>query len=270
MERLEHPSFKPGFEQWPDTKWTAEDKPILIVDGVLHPVKSLSQTISGQTGYVVGAGDRELPKLAEFLEVTFLHFYELRAADLSPLSEIQQLRNLKIDWNTKVDTLDAIGQLGNLESLALVNTPKIRDLSPLEALSKLVALEYSGGVWTPNRAVSLAPIASLPKLEELALWNLRVESGGLRSLGQCRSLKTLAVSNQFDTEDYAYLSVALPQVKCDYFAPWVRVDMGDGRDTCITGRRKPFLNSKVHTAKIAAHEEAFKQLQKRFASDLSL
>ncbi len=268
MQRLEHPSFR--FNQWPDTKWGARDKPILIVDGTLHRIKSLSQTVSGQAAYVVGVGDRELPKLAAFLEVKFLHFYELRAVDLSSLSAIPHLRNLKIHWSTKLIALDAIGQLRGLESLVLVDVPKVRDLSPLEALSELAALEYSGGIWNPNHAVSLAPIASLPKLEELALTNLRVESGGLRPLGQCRSLKTLALSNQFDTEDYAYLSVALPQVQCQSFAPWVRVNHSDGKDTMITGRRKPFLNSKEDAAKIAAYEEAFRRLQRQFASNPAL
>jgi hypothetical protein len=110
----------------------------------------------------------------------------------------------------------------------------------------------------------------LPKLEELALTNLRVESGGLRPLAKCRSLKTLVLSNQFDTEDYAYLSVALPQVQCRSFAPWVRVNHSNGNDTMITGRRKPFLNSKTEASKVAAYEEAFKRLQRQFASNPAL
>jgi len=266
MQRLEHPSF--CFNQWPDTKWTAKDKPILIVDGTLHRIKSLSQSISGHAAYVAGIGDRDLASLAAFLDVKYLHFYELRAANFSPLSAISHLRNLKIHWNTKVIALHAIGQLRDLESLVLVDVPKAKDLSPLEAMPELAALEFSGGIWNPNHAILLAPIASLPKLEELVLTNLRVESGGLRPLARCRSLKTLTLSNQFDTEDYAYLSVALPPVKCESFAPWVRVNHSDGKDTMITGRRKPFLNSKTDAIKISEYEEKFRQFQRQFASNL--
>jgi hypothetical protein len=266
MQRLDHPSFR--FNQWPDTKWTVKDKPILIVDGTLHRIKSLSHSICGHAGYVVGISDRELPSLAAFLDVKYLHFYELRAADLSPFSAIPNLRNLKIHWNTKLIAVDAIGQLHGLESLVLVDVPKVSDLSPLEALSELAALEFSGGIWKPNHVISLAPIASLTKLEELVLTNLRVKSGGLRPLGGCRSLKTLTLSNQFDTEDYSYLSVALPQVQCESFAPWVRVNHSDGKDTMITGRRKPFLNSKTDAAKISEYEVAFRQLQRQFESSL--
>jgi hypothetical protein len=69
--------------------------------------------------------------------------------------------------------------------------------------------------------------------------------------------------------DYAYLSVALPQVQCKFFAPWVRVNQFDGKDTMITGRRKPFLNSATHAEKIAAYEKAFARLQEQFAANRS-
>jgi hypothetical protein len=266
MQRLQHPSLR--FNPWPDTQWTATDKPVLIVDGAAHRIKALSRTVSGDAAYVVGVGDRELAKLAPLLDVRFLHFYELRAADLSPLSAIRNLAHLKIHWNTKLRELHAIGQLQNLETVALVDLPKVKDLSPLTALSELAALEYSGGIWNRQHAVSLDPIAALPKLEELALTNLRVESRGLRPLAQCRCLKTLVVSNQFETEDYAYLSVALPQVQCGSFAPWVRVEHPNGADTMITGRKKPFLNSKTEASRIASYEEAFRRLQAQFASSL--
>lgn len=271
MERLEHPSL--CFNPWPDTNWTAKDKPILIVDGTLYRIKSLSQKVSGTAAYVVGAGAREIEKLVSLLDVTYLHFYELRVVDLSPLAAIKKMRHLKINWNTKLTELKAIGQLRSLETLALVHVPKVKDLSPLAALSKLAALEYSGGIWSRNHAMSLEPLGSLPKLEELILTSLRVEEGGLRPLAQCRSLKELELSNTFDTEDYAYLSVALPKVECKYFAPWVRVNLSDGtnvRDTMVIGKRKPFLNSKIDAAKIAAYEEEFKHVQERFASEASL
>jgi hypothetical protein len=268
MQRLEHPSLMRAIP-WPDTKWTARDKPILIVDGELYPMRALSRTVSGNAAYVVGAGDREVSALGTLVDVEFLRFYELRAARLEPLSQIQRLRHLKIEWDTKLRELDAIAALENLETLIVIDTPKVRDLSPLKALTHLAALEYSGGIWNKQHADSLEPLASLPKLEELVLTNLRVQSGGLTPLARCRSLRTLRLSNQFDTEDYAFLSVALPQVQCDSFHPWVPVELSNGADTMITGRRKPFLNSSTDGARIAAYERAFRALQAKFASEIS-
>jgi hypothetical protein len=48
----------------------------------------------------------------------------------------------------------------------------------------------------------------------------------------------------------------------------VRVNHSDGKDTMITGRRKPFLNSKTDAAKISEYEVAFRQLQRQFESSL--
>lgn len=267
MGRLDHPSLR--FNPWPDTKWTVSDKPILIVDGVLHTTKGLSRIEPGRAAYLVGMKDGDIAAITPLLDVEYLYFYELRAADLAPLASLPRLRNLKVEWNTRLTTLDAIGRLTRLETLILVDTPKVRDLSALAALSNLTAFEYSGGIWNKQRAISLEPLGELPLLEELTLTNLTVESGGLRPLARCRSLTTLHLSNQFDTEDYAYLSVALPNVECPAFRPWMRVHHAGGADTMITGRRKPFLHSATEGDRIAAYESAFRKLQARFAAELN-
>jgi hypothetical protein len=266
MQRLAHPALSGN--PWPDTRWTGSDKPVLIVDGALHRTKSLSRQVSGDAAYGVGLGDRDLAKVATEVDVELLHLYELRARDLAVLQGMPRLRHLKVHWNTKLTDLSGLATLSHLETLVLVDTPKVHDLAPLQALERLAALEYSGGIWNKQRAASLEPVASLPVLEELILTNLAVESGGLRPLARCRSLKTLTLSNQFETEDYAYLSVALPDVRCNAFQPWIRAPLADGRDTMITGRRKPFLNSMTDGDRIATYEAAFRKLQARFEKEL--
>jgi hypothetical protein len=270
MARLNHPFLK--WRPFPKTKWTVEDKPTLIVDGILHRLSSLALPLSGEAAYVVGINDACMPRLAEFLGVEFLHFYEMRVTDLSALANIKRLRHLKIHWNTKMSELGEIGALVQLETLVLENTPKIYDLQPLARLAALKALEISGGHRCSNdanHARSLEPLADLNELEELSLANFKVDEGGLRPIAMCRSLRTLFLSNQFDTEDYAFLSVALPKVSCEKFAPWTRVELSNGADTMITGKRKPFLNSKIDAAKITAYEEAFRSLQQRFSGDVA-
>jgi len=202
------------------------------------------------------------------VDVEFLHFYELRAADLSSLSAMHRLRHLKIHWNTKLTSLDALGGLKQLETLVLLDTPKASDLEPLRQLSELSAFLFGGGIWHANEALSLAPLASLPKLAEVALENLRIHSNGLRPLAGCAALETLTLSNQFETEEYAWLSVALPHVQCSQLAPWVPINPIAGKDTMIIGKRKPMLDSRADGARIAKYEEAFRKLQARFRADL--
>jgi hypothetical protein len=264
MEKLSNPALR--HNPFPDTKWGQADKPILIVDGTLYRIRQLNTPVSGDAAYVVGAGESDVALLGEWLDVENLQFYELRTSDLGPLTPMRRLRHLKIHWNTKLATLEAVANLRELETLVLEDTPKTKDLTPLIRLSRLETFQYSGGLWNKNQADSLAPLAALPKLQELTLWNVRVKEGGLKPLGQCKALRFLKVSNQFETADFAYLSVVLAQVKCEFFAPWVQVKTSTGADTMIVGKRKPFLNSTRDAQKIIGFEKAFRRLQAQFAS----
>ena len=157
--------------------------------------------------------------------------------------------------------------MSDLRTLSLEDTPKVRDLDPIGRLSGLRAFQYSGGIWNKNVANSLAPIGRLAHLEELRLNNLKVLDGGLRPLAACSALRRLDVSNQFETADYAYLSVALPAVECDMFAPYVPLggELGDN-DMMVVGSGKPFLHSRRDAERLRRYEEAFRALQGRFAT----
>lgn len=249
-------------------KWTEADRPVLIVDGSVYRIADLAGIVRGEKAYAVGVRDKELIKLGVQLDVATMYFYDLRVSDLSPLRQMPKLRHLRIEWNTKLTGLDQIGKLTALETLHLVNTPKTRDLTPLAALTELKALEFSGGMWSKNNACTLEPLGSLPGLEYLTLTNLSVDRGGLQPLGKCKALRELELSNQFETEDYAYLSVALPNTRCSCFAPWIPVKLPNEKDTMLIGKRNRFLNSKTDQERIAAAELKFKKLREQLATQL--
>jgi hypothetical protein len=76
------------------------------------------------------------------------------------------------------------------------------------------------------------------------------------------------VSNQFPTEDYAYLAVELPNVICEMFQPYIKLNQKiNDLDIMVTGKRKPFLNSKADTDRILKYEKAFEKLKKKFESN---
>jgi hypothetical protein len=173
-----------------------------------------------------------------------------------------------VRWNTRARDIEALGGLSSLQGLVLEDTPKIRDLAPLARLRGLSSIEFSGGIWNRNTASSLEPLAQLTSLRDLTLLNLRVESGGLRPLARCRSLETLELSNQFATEDYAYLSVHLPNARCPHFAPYIRLKQPvDGKDIMVVGRRKPFLNSRRDQKRLERYASAFAKLQREAGHD---
>ena len=255
--------------QFPEAKWGKEDRPVLIADGNVMHVRELGSIVQADAAYAVGLRQRDFDRLTEVLRTTKLRFYDMPVEDITSLGRVGSLRSLMIEWNTKLLSLAALASLTDLTTLSIVDTPKVKDLTPLAALTKLRALEYSGGIWNKNTAESLEPVGRLPALEELQLSNIRVLSGGVRPLANCRALRRLAVSNHFPTEDFAYLSVALPDTDCWLFAPYVPIDTPaeDDADVMVVGSRKPFLNSKKDAARLQRYEDDFRRLQDQAAAE---
>lgn len=251
---------------WPDASWDRAGGPVVVADGTPHRISEMDGPIEAEGAHVVGVNDRWFDRLCEFLRARTVHFYEMRVADIGPLPGITGLEHLAIRWNTKLVDLSPLADLGALRTLVLEDTPKVVDLTPLSALINLEALEYSGGIWNKNRARTLAPLANLPRLAELQLLNISVEEDGLRPLADCAGLRTLEVSNQFQTDDYAFLSVRAPHIECAMLAPYVLLSHPiEDKDVMVVGKRKPFLNSAEDAEKLTRYETKFRKLQDEFA-----
>lgn len=111
---------------------------------------------------------------------------------------------------------------------------------------------------------------ALPHLKDMQLTGLKIENDGLRPVARCQALRTLSVSNTFDTEDYAFLAAKMPNTTCRHFSATVRVQGGSiraGIDTMVVGRRKPFLNSREDAERIKKYEAAFAKLKDKHAPD---
>ena len=82
-------------------------------------------------------------------------------------------------------------------------------------------------------------------------------------------LSELRISNQFQTEEYAYLTAKMPGVKCDKFAAYETYKPYDAmqNDVMITGSRKPLLNSKNDAARIQKYEDAFNALVESYSAN---
>jgi len=112
-----------------------------------------------------------------------------------------------------------------------------------------------GSLSPKNKVATLASIGKLTKIKELRLLNLSVDADGILPLASCTSLDVLELSNQFETQEYAYLSVKLRNTKCDYFkatvlAKIINANSNLKKDTMVIGKRKPFLLAKTDQAQI--------------------
>ena len=252
-----------------DVRWGEGDRPLVVADGRLIHVAGMREVVHARDAYVVGVNQAMFEIVTRFLRPVRVVFYEMRVDDLSSLSRLGDLEALGISWNTKLTSLESIGDLASLTTLSIDDTPKVRDLGPIARLSGLRALGYSGGIWNKNTADSLEPITTLEALEELRLTNLKVVDGGLRSLARCAALRRLSVSNQFPTADYAYLSVALPDTECDMFAPYVSAGPAFGDSgVMVVGSGKPFLDAAKDAPRLARYAEAFRDLQQQAVAQL--
>lgn len=249
--------------------WGNCKKPVLVLDGQVTEWRQ-GKMLSGRAAYIVGANEKTFDALCKALSVKIAVFYEMRVADLSCLQNILGLDHLAIIWNSKVVDLRPLSHIPNLKTLALVDTPKAHDLQPIASLQDLRAFEFSGAptLSSKNTAKSLEPLAALPSLNEMRLTGLRVEREGLRPVARCKALRTLSVSNTFDTEDYAFLAANMPNTTCRHFGATVKVKgdaIGPGIDTMIVGRKKPFLSSQKDAERIKRYEVAFAKLKAKHA-----
>ncbi len=261
IQRLDHPIFR--FNPWPQANWRTEDKPLLILDGVIHRLRDLQGKVSGTAAYIVGMTEKDWPAVLN-VEAAYFHFYEMRVQDLSPLSSCAKLTHLKICWNTKLLDIGSLGSLARLETLILEDTPKVGDLGPLAGMPNLRAFKFAGGMNSEHKVATLEPLGEIPRLEELEIAKTRVETKGILPLAACRALRYLFLSNKFDTAEYAWLATQLPDTKCDKFAPWTRIDAINGKDILVTGKRKPLLNSQIESDRIRHFEIEFDKLCKKF------
>ena len=113
--------------------------------------------------------------------------------------------------------------------------------------------------------LTLDPLRNLETLQFLELTNLKVDDDSLKPIAEIKSLLKLGISNQFKTEEYAFLSANMPQTECGMFKPYIELSQLIGEnDVMVVGRRKPFLNSKSDKNRIEKYANEFNQLVHKY------
>lgn len=256
FDRLAHPA---GFN--------LNGKPLLIADGKRIDLCDLPGRIVAKGVCIARVKSNDLSQICGGLSTTALYLHRVHTTDLSDLASVKNLRALEIYGNPKVVDFSTLNKLPHLQLLKLFDNCRQLHLGFLSELKNLRSLCISGGFTGPTAVDSLEPLASLPRLKELKLFAIRVKHKlQLRPLANCSRLETLALSNTFETEQYAFLSVHLPKVRCNLFAAYVNTSPSTLNDTdvMVVGRRKPFLNSRKDASKLEKYALRFGKLQDEF------
>ena len=119
-----------------------------------------------------------------FASVEFVWIDYSNVADLSPLVNLPNLRQLSVLRADKLTDISPLSELTGLQWLQLWST-SVTDLSPLAKLTKLKRLELD--CWHVD---DITPLANLTKLETLSLLNYSADLVALKNL---TSLKTLCL-----------------------------------------------------------------------------
>lgn len=220
--------------------------------------------------WITGLNQKEFEKIIPLIRVKYLNIYAMPVNDLSLLETLSHVETMDLTWNSKATSLWDFRKNHTLKTLVLHDFSKVQDISQLSAATQLQSLTIGGGFGKPMKIKSLTPLSSLTDLNYLSLSNIKVEGGSLQPLAKLKKLKTLIVSNQFETREYAWLATRLPDTKCALFhaiSPCSIID-ADGNlaaDTMITGRRKPFLLSTKDQARIEKYIADFEKLKMELA-----
>jgi hypothetical protein len=200
---------------------------------------------------------------------TFLSLYNLKVTDISGLEKLSSVRKLKINWATKIENIQVLGELSSLECLDLVDLPRLRDIGPLAQLGKLTELTLSGGMWKPIHLETLWPISKL-NLKKLSITNIKLDDDDIKIVAAISTLSEFDVSNQFPRDQYAYLAGKLNnriKTKIEaYRKSPVSCSKCNAEKVMFMGRRMPFLckvceNGKVERLSIEFEEEKKKWLR---------
>lgn len=140
---------------------------------------------------------------------------------------------------------------------------ELKGIANHQTLTRLYIGDFTFG--KPIQLTGLDEIVKLNNLEELFLSNVRLDFEELYKLRTIRSLKKLTLNQRYRFEEFAELSVLLPNLESKELKPWQSC-ITDNGDIKINGKRKPYLDSKIDQEKIEEYERQFEMVRKKYLS----
>jgi len=161
---------------------------------------------------VGGKGISDISPLSELPQLKSLFLADNQITDLSPLADHTQLLSLTLDGNEQLRDLDPLTKMENLRLLYL-DRNHVADLSPLASLTKLKYLYIRD-----NQVDNLKPLEKLKHLVMLDIGGNKITS--LNPLMNLSELKYLSIDDSpyLPQEEIDKLQRALPHCEISYKA----------------------------------------------------
>lgn len=189
-----------------------------------------------------------------------------KVESLQPLEAMPELRLVSIFTNRRSTGLWNLARTPHLTALRFTDFYKLSTLDDLAAGTSLEDLEMGTDVSAKDLVVeSLAPLASLVRLQALTLGVQGVVDGRIEPLGSLSSLRRLVFGTAiFTTEQVAWLRAHLPAVADGPLTGLVRSAAPSppgsrATDTWVVGTGKPRLQAERDAESLAAYRQAFER-----------
>jgi hypothetical protein len=140
------------------------------------------------------------PMPADPLRYGSARIWHCRFHTLSGLSRLANLRKLEIAGYPDT-SLDVLRGLSRLKHLSIVHLPEVTSLEPLSSLAALRCLTLAAlPPWDrdskPVKVDSLAPLRSLPALEEVNLFGVQLADRSVKVLWRLPSLRRVRLGDR--------------------------------------------------------------------------
>ena len=232
-----------------------------VFDGEQQDIQEIAGLASASSVCLRNLSQDQFDEVCRTLHPQKLRVYHLKAKDLGALEQQVQLETLSLEWNTKATSLWDLSKNTALKSLELTDFSKLSDLSAVAFATGLDDLHISGGFTSKIKIDTLQPLSALRNLTTLYLGNMQVATKSLAPLAKLTNLLKIDISNQFSTEEFAHLSVALPNTESRMFSPYFKVNFGGKNMVMITGKGTKVLDAKKDAAQLAQYVLEYKTLQ---------
>ncbi|MGF9946829.1 leucine-rich repeat domain-containing protein [Priestia megaterium] len=241
----------------------------LWIQGNTKNLSKLKELSGIQKIWMEFVNQKEFDKIIDLINPEFLYIYDMRVEDLSGLETLTNVKILGLESNTRASKLWNLKANPSLESLLIRGFTKLTDIQHLKYGLNLRILELEGSNSNQLKLENLQPVKYLQNLKYLGLSNIRILDESLEPISFLKELELLETSNQFPTEEFAKLSVLLPNTQCNKFKPYFRLTYPiDELDIMVVGKRKPLLNYKKDKKKLDKYEENFKKIQEKYSTHI--
>ena len=152
------------------------------------------------------------------LEGLFIKWSSL--STIEPLLGSAQLRYVHIGSSPGIQSIAPVRDLAQLQWLELDNVKLVTDLTPVGRLKNLEGFSFTGAEGRGNVVKSFEPLKDLEQLRWLHLGAIHPEDGSIDAIGHLKNLQWLGIGNYFSTEQFARLSVKLPNTVSSWLKPY--------------------------------------------------